>query len=375
MKQLKPISILFFLFCIFFIACKKEKHDGQQPGGADDSVDSLITIKSNFTEIDTLQDIYKSNKGYGYYLYGKRQADGKITKVTGMAIKKKNSPDTVLNILYNDSLKVSEYYFVVNGIKDTALISFGYVKDSIDVCQYKINWATGERLTRYKIKVKQIGTDSIVPVNSMIYGRVHDTKDFFTDALAMIGGFVALHVGLVVTSTVSGVLFGIAGAGAATFSVPAAVIGFIAGAVIYALVPDAKASEITSTPLGSPDNPSSLFNQLKTVKDLFTLHTWRYESRMDNGVSDLSPCDLDDFFTFGANGTLTENTNVNQCFFGEPNIYTYGWSLYNNDQGLRIADPTGGYLNLTITKLTLDRIELSGYDDLGESWQYVFKTF
>lgn len=362
MKILKSAFVLFFAL-IIAISCKKENIQDNPP--EPNTNDSLIIVKSNFNEVDTLQDIYKSSNGFEYYLYGKRRADGKITKVSSMAIKQKNKSDSILNIVYDDSLRVSEYYFTVNGKRDTSLISLSYSHDSINVCQYKVDWATGERLTRYKVQLKKDGTNSVTPINSEFY-KLKSAQDLFDEVLAIDGASNANGYGFIITVAVFTAL------GAKVAKVPGAFIGFCGGVAYYALKPkSAAASEISQTPLGSPNDPSSLFNQLKTVKDLFTFHNWKYESRFSDGVSDLESCELNDIILFGANGIMTEYSS---CHPAEYSFLTYTWHLYNNDQSIQIADPAGvgGFFNLTITKLTLSRLEMSGNDDLGGVWKFTF---
>lgn len=366
-----PVILIACLVLLLLTGSCKKGHNENAPGnnkGA--AVDSLVVVKTDFSGKDTLQDIIKdAETKLDFYFYGKRNSDAKISAFTSVVLRKRNAPDSALNIVLDDSSRVKAYYTSVRGVNDSSLYTIGYNEneDSVSVCRYIVDWSRGTRILRRQARLRKLG--NIYTVTGLsdfrLMGGPLDDLEALKEVLSKIvaiGGSVILigSAGLAGTG-ICGPLCGLAAAlGVAN--------------ILFDGINSANASEL---PPGTPFNIGGQQIFVTTTKDILQAHTWRYESRINNGANDLSPCELDDFFTFGSNGTLTENTNVNQCYFGEPNVYTYGWNLYNNDQSLRIADPAGagGYINLTILKLTLDRIELSGFDDLGESWQYVFKTF
>ena len=364
------IIALVIVTITLLITCQKNDDPPPPPPIGEDS---LITVKSNFTEVDTLQDIYKATNRADYYLYGKRRSDGKLTQVSSMAIKKQNTSDSILNILYDDSFRVSGFYFIVKGIKDTSLITLSYTSDTLNYCQYKVDWTTGERLTRYKVALKNSGTNNYTPLNVTAY-RIQGNQSIFDDATA----FLAAYYANVYAAGALGAVFSYVAVaiGVAATAPASAIIGFAAGVVVYEILSsNANAFEISNTPLGSPNNPSSLFNKLKTIKDLITIHPWKYETRIRDGNNDLRPCDADDIWTFMNNNTVTTDRGAIKCDPLQTQSVLNNWQLYDNDQALRIFNSNGEFYNLTISKITLSNLELIGVDDLGISWKFIFKSF
>jgi hypothetical protein len=369
-KFIFPILSFLILIAVGSGSCKKEQKGDTTGNTNANPKDSVVIIKTDVSGKDTLQDIVKdAETKLDFFFYGKRGSDAKLSAFTSVVLRKRNSPDTSLNMLLDDSSRIKAYYTSIKGVNDSSLYTIGYnvSGDSISVCRYLVDWSSGSRILRKQIKMKKLGTVYTVTGLSdyRLMGWPLDDLDALREVLSKI-------------ITIGGSVILIASAGLAGTGISGPLCGLAASlgvaSILFDGINSANASEL---PPGTPFNIGGQQIFVTTTKDILQAHTWRYESKLNNGANDLSPCELDDFFTFNQNGTLTENTNINQCFFGEPNAYTYTWSLYNNDQAIRIGEPSGsgGYINMNITKLGLDRIEMSGYDDLGESWQYIFKTF
>lgn len=253
-------------FASFLFACKKEK-GGDTPQPPNTTKDTLLIVKANFTEVDTLQDVYNSIKGHNYYIYGKRRTDGSIVQITSMAIKKTTQADSILNVIYDDSLRVSNYYFIVNGKKDKALISMSYDQDITNVSQYWLNWATGERLIRYKAQFKKTNTNTLSAVN-VTYYRIQGTQILYNDTSAILEANIANTYGFAaISETINTV-------NNSSKNFATAIKYFAPDATKNIFPISALTSQTTQLPAGAPANPSSQWNYLGSLTQILIKGHW-----------------------------------------------------------------------------------------------------
>ncbi len=77
--------------------------------------------------------------------------------------------------------------------------------------------------------------------------------------------------------------------------------------------------------------------------------------------SQVPTCLSDNFYTFGANGTLTVDEGASKCNPGDPQTTTGNWKLLDNNTKLQGVDVTGAS-NATTTVILLDNNTLKLQD-------------
>jgi hypothetical protein len=231
---MKPICAYLNLVCLILVfffnsACTK---NNQGPGNDNNlsklrPSDSLISVKSGISDVSDVQAIFKeSATNLDCFFYGERNSDKQITKITAAAIKKYNSADTVLNILFDNDQRVKVMYFTLYGKNDKTYVTLDYLQDTVVVNVNNMNWETGAFSLVGKTKVKKDGTKyklaSIgkISTNSFIPNYVE--ANIIANAAGIIIGANAIIIG---GSTILGFVIGGPWGGAAGFFIGAKLAG------------------------------------------------------------------------------------------------------------------------------------------------------
>lgn len=91
---------------------------------------------------DTLQAKVILGGEIEFFIYGLRDSAGKIAQITSAQYRRKNNLDTIVNLIYDDSLRVSALYISIKGIKDSNLVKYFYGDSTVIVTRYAVNWYT-----------------------------------------------------------------------------------------------------------------------------------------------------------------------------------------------------------------------------------------
>jgi hypothetical protein len=225
--------------------------------GKNENVDAdsiqILSFASTSTN-ETLQVVYIKN-GLEYLLYGTKDALGNLNKLTRAQYRKVNSNDTVMNLIYDDSVRVKAMYATINGVNDSSFFKFTYTDSLLITTRCKIDWQNETYIVRDIFPSKRSAN------NYAPFGIVQN-GDGILPIIA--GGIAAIGVGAII------VTFGSAAVGAAvgyylvsttaSAAINGAAIGGIAGAMLF--LNSVKASTIQNYPKPIPPSINPAFNTL-----------------------------------------------------------------------------------------------------------------
>ena len=223
--------------------------------------DSIQTLSFASTSInETLQVGYIKN-GLEYLFYGTKDATGKINKLTRAQYRKLNQNDTIMNLIYDDSVRIKAMYATINGFNDSSFFKFTYTDSLLITTRCKVDWLTETYTVRDIIPSKR-STNNYAP-----YGLMQNEGiDLNLGLIA--GGFAAIGVGAIAVTFGSAALGAAAGYYLVSSTISAATTGAAIGGVLGAslFLNKATASTIDNYPKPIPPPINPAFNSL-TLKN------------------------------------------------------------------------------------------------------------
>ncbi|GAA4313548.1 hypothetical protein GCM10023149_09360 [Mucilaginibacter gynuensis] len=160
------IILLLAVSSVIVSSCKKDNdppNEDPPPGEEPVEVkDSLITVKTNVSDVDTLLSIYKHDKsGLEFYFYGRRNSEGEIVTLAAASITKNAANDTILNVIYDAQQRPKILYFTIKGIvravNDYNYVTIDYMPDHLLVHLNYLNWTSGHISLINNIKIRKDG--------------------------------------------------------------------------------------------------------------------------------------------------------------------------------------------------------------------------